>query len=113
MRVINLPEAGGWCRFVALGGVYCGRSRILGNHFWVGHGGDRLAVLRRYRRWLWEQLTGRNRTVQMALGRLHPAAILGCWSRSPLCHCQVIVAAWRWWTEGGGHREFGGLRPRT
>jgi hypothetical protein len=96
--------------FVALGGVYLGRSRHLGNRFNVGIDGDRWAVVEKYRRWLWRQLVGFNRTVQMALSRLPPDGVIGCSSWYALCHCQIIARAWRWWAREG-HRRYGGIRP--
>src|SRR5262249_35106303 len=110
MRVVNVPEAGGWTRFVGLGGVYLGRTRHLGNRFTGGSDGDRWAVVERYRRWLWRQLVGFNRTVQMALSRLRPDGVIGCAAWRHPCHCGVVAEAHRWWAREG-HRLYGGIRP--
>src|SRR5437667_12580267 len=110
MEVVNVPAAGGWSRFIANGGVYCGRSRVLGCRFILGVHGDRRRVLRLHREWLWHELTGGNRTVQLYLGRLPPDATLGCFWRWPTCPCHTIAAAWRWWAQQG-HRRYGSFRP--
>jgi hypothetical protein len=109
MRVVNVREAGGWAAFVALRGIYLGRSRHLGNPFTVGVHGCRPCVLEQYRDWLFRQLTAPNRTVQMALSRLPPDAVIGCSAWRHPCHCCCVRLAYLWWAREG-HRLYGGIR---
>ena len=110
MQVINIPEVGSWEEFVALGGIYCGRSRVLGCKFVIGEDGTVERVLHLHKQWLWHQLTGgMNRRVQVALGKLQRNAILGCYWRRAACPCHNIAKAWWWWTQEGGHRKYASL----
>jgi hypothetical protein len=109
MRVVNVREAGGWAAFVALRGIYLGRSRHLGNPFTVGVHGCRDCVLEQYEDWLFRQLTAPNRTVQMALSRLPPDAVIGCSAWRHPCHCCHVRLAYLWWAREG-HRLYGGAR---
>ncbi len=81
--------------------VYIGRPSVLGNPFIIGREGDRDEVIRRYRRWLWQELQRGTGPVWDELQRLCELArqgdlVLGCWCAPQRCHGEVIHASLRW-----------------
>ena len=58
--------------------------------------GSRQEAIRRYRRWLWEQIRSGEVSLE-ALAALHGKR-LGCWCAPDPCHGEVLAAAaaWAW-----------------
>lgn len=90
--------------------VYCGRSNwsrglvgsVLGNRFSVKEFG-RSECIRRYRRWLWNELNEGNEEVWGELRRIMKLeercgrVCLVCWcGRGNSCHCEVIIKCLRY-----------------
>lgn len=80
---------------------YVGRPGVLGNPFVIGKQGDRAAVIRRYRRWLWNELQRESGPVVEEIHRLATLAksgdlVLACWCFPQQCHAAVVKAAIEW-----------------
>ena len=102
------------------GGEYVGRpanptesKNPLANPFYIGRSGNRLQVIGKYRRWLWQRIRSGDEAVVSELHRLLGLArrkegvTLLCWCKPQPCHADVIQAALgcgsaRTGTAGGG-----------
>lgn len=72
--------------------VYIGRPSVFGNPYRIGPGGDRAAVIEKYRRWLIERDDDpRRRAALAAIRALPDDAILVCWCHPLPCHGDVII----------------------
>jgi hypothetical protein len=109
MKVVNVYDYGGREAAEAASVVYCGRPSPLGNPY--SHMGNTLAKFRvknrdealdKYRRWLYHELTNGNKQVIEALENLKENDVLGCFCKPKACHCDIIIAAWKWWFNLGG-----------
>ncbi len=81
--------------------VYVGRPSVLGNPFVIGKGGNREAVIHKYRRWLWTELRRESGPVVEEIHRLATLAksgdlVLACWCFPQQCHAAVVKAAIEW-----------------
>jgi hypothetical protein len=63
-------------------------------------GGERGATLPHYRRWLWQQIQGRNHDVLQALATVSEESVLVCYCAPGPCHGEVVRAAASWLREG-------------
>lgn len=88
MAVLNKYHHGGR---VPEGAVNIMRGTPWGNPFVIGRDGDRVEVVRRYRRWLWEKIQtepGFGEAVRNLHGR-----DLCCCCAPAACHGDVLLAA--------------------
>lgn len=87
--------------------VYVGRGTPLGNPFIIGKHGDRDEVIRKYRRWLWEQIrpennvNGESEALTALKGLLviykaHGELGLKCFCAPKPCHADIIKKAILW-----------------
>lgn len=83
--------------------VYVGRkcgcfsASPLGNPFKIGVDGDREAVIKKYRAWLWECIGSADESVLNALSRVERVGVVGCWcSLDEACHGDVVVNCVEW-----------------
>ncbi len=85
-------------------GEYIGRPSVLGNPFVIGQDGDRVQVVNKYRRWLWQGIN-QGDSILKELHRLREQAyrhelVLVCWCKRPrkdvACHGDVIKQAIEW-----------------
>lgn len=85
-------------------GEYIGRPSVLGNPFVIGQDGDRVQVVDKYRRWLWQGIN-EDGLILRELHRLKAQAychelVLVCWCKRPgkdvACHGDVIKQAIEW-----------------
>ncbi len=94
----------------APGIAYCGRgfagwnASPLGNPFVVGKHGRPGECVKRYRRWLFDQIRAEGKVLE-ALETLTESSVLGCWcinladavqETELVCHCQIVARAWQW-----------------
>jgi len=89
---------------------YVGRSKKgdspLGNPYQLGKDGDRLTVIEKYRRWLWEEIKkGKQSKAYEELVHIAQAyqystefepVQLICWCAPLPCHAEVIASAMDW-----------------
>ena len=85
---------------------YIGRPSPLGNPFHIGPHGTREEVVRRYRRWLWEQIQDQDEAVGERLDSLLRIAQqrpleLECHCAPLACHGDIIKSALFWMNEKG------------
>lgn len=96
MAVLNWHHHG---RRVPPGAVSVMRGTPFGNPFVVGRDGDRAAVVRRYRAWLWSRLRT-DPDFAARVRALHGRDLVCCCA--PLaCHGDVLQAAAAWLAAGG------------
>lgn len=81
-------------------GEYVGRPSLLGNPFKIGEDGDRLEVITKYRRWLWQE-TQYQGSVYRKLLDLKEQAKNGnlnliCFCYPKPCHAEVIKNCLEW-----------------
>lgn len=94
ITVVNRKTYRGEC-------IYIGRPSLLGNPFVIGRDGSREEVIRKYRRWLWNEI---RRGVGPVFEELHRLAhlaqecelVIGCWCVPQSCHGSVIKACLEW-----------------
>ena len=85
-------------------GEYVGRPSVLGNPFAIGRDGTREEVIRKYRAWLWNEIsyTANPTPARVELDRLAEKLIndgeltLVCWCAPKPCHADVIASAIEW-----------------
>ena len=89
-------------------GIYIGRKgyglrgNALANPFKIGKDGNREVVVKKYRRWLWEEICKGNYEVIKELEKLKEKAKKGeeinliCWCYPKTCHGDVIKACLEW-----------------
>jgi len=83
-------------------GEYIGRKSCLGNPYHIGRDGNRKEVIRKYRSWLWKQITNENERVVSELVRLIGLArraegvVLLCHCSPKACHGDVVIACMEW-----------------
>ncbi len=70
--------------------VYIGRGSKWGNPFVIGKDGSREAVIRKYKRYLWE-----SKELMSSLEELD-GKTLGCFCSPQKCHGDVLIAARKW-----------------
>ena len=75
--------------------VYVGRPTALGNPFVIGKDGDRALVLKKYKRWLWQEICRTHGPAFEAMQRLAQQAktddlILSCWCAPAPCHAEIL-----------------------
>ena len=95
--MITIVNRKNWCGE----SIYVGRPGVLGNPFVIGRDGDRSAVIRKYRRWLWTKLQRESGPVFDEIHRLANLAksddlALACWCFPQQCHAAVVKAAIEW-----------------
>jgi hypothetical protein len=97
------------------GAYYCGRASygktgsVLANPHPIGYKcpicnitHKRGEAIELYRRWLWQKLTEKDKTILLAFSQLSENSVLACWCTDhetpdkEWCHCQVIEKAWYW-----------------
>jgi hypothetical protein len=81
-------------------GIYIGRPSLLGNPFEIGMHGERVDVIRRYRRWLWDRILEQG-DVYAELKRLAKLAKRGdltliCWCSPKPCHGSIVRRSIEW-----------------
>jgi hypothetical protein len=81
-------------------GVYIGRPSLLGNPFEIGVHGERLDVIRLYRRWLWDRILEQG-DVYAELKRLAELVKQGnltlvCWRPPSPCHGSIVKRSIEW-----------------
>jgi hypothetical protein len=79
--------------------LYVGRGTPLGNPFKLSDlqpGEDRMVILDRYRRWLWEKIRENDAEVLAYFRRIKHETALVCSCAPKPCHADVIVRAWQW-----------------
>jgi hypothetical protein len=80
---------------------YCGREfggwngSILGNLFYLSSEDKREECVDKYRKWLFKQIELNNEPIINAIKRIKEDSKLGCWCYPKLCHCSVIIEAWK------------------
>lgn len=78
------------------------RPSVLGNPFVIGRDGDRDAVCRQYRAWLWDRIKACDANVLDALwavvdtARCSEGVELACFCVPRRCHSESVAAAARW-----------------
>jgi hypothetical protein len=79
----------------------CTRGTALGNPYSIPiYGRD--GALKRYRRWLYERIQDRHPGVMARMRLITPHHTLMCTCReTERCHCDVIIAAWRYMVQKG------------
>lgn len=82
--------------------VYIGRGSEWGNPFRIGPDGDRAAVIRKYRQWLYQRPNLVERAQELKGKRL------GCFCAPLACHGDVLVGL----LEGGEDPPFSGCSDR-
>jgi hypothetical protein len=96
IRVINVKNeySGDMVYIGRKSGKY--RGSVLGNRFKIGLDGDRNEVVRKYKRWVWEEYK-KGGVVKDEIDRLVELVKgggdlkLGCWCHPKPCHGQVII----------------------
>jgi len=68
----------------------------LANPFQIRHDGNRDQVIRKYRRWLWKRIQGRDAAVMRELAAIGPDTALACWCAPKHCHCHIVARAAAW-----------------
>lgn len=91
--------------------VNIARPSILGNPFRMKNESERMEVISRYKKWLWQQMKAGNKQVMNALHEInsmedeHGTVYLLCWCKPKPCHGDVIVRACAWLRSQDASRE--------
>lgn len=99
MKIVNAKDYGGVAQALKTfsgTAIYCGRPSILGNPYPITITRSREEAIDKYRLWLYTQIMESNRRVIETLDKLKEDSVLICWCTPEPCHCEVIVAAWKW-----------------
>ena len=98
IRVVTAPYRG-------LDGYFIGRPSVLASPFNIGLHGKRMAVIEKYRTWLWNQIKKEDPIVMDELNRLlelwrgEGRLSLVCFCAPSPCHGDVIASALKWLEE--------------
>lgn len=76
--------------------VYIGRGSKFGNPYPINNIDDRVAVIDKYRSWLYHQIKQGNITVEDILSL--QGKTLGCYCKPKACHGDVIVSAYKYYS---------------